>query len=103
MAIGSTASADTASAGPTPPSGLTITVHPEQVGNHLRPGFVGLSFGAATVAADNYASTALGGFLKTLGRDGVIRVGGNSGDGTFWTSTGETPPSWATSGVITPL
>jgi hypothetical protein len=85
------------------PGSLTITVHPKQAGNHLLPGFVGLSFGAATVAKDDYATTDFGGFLATLGHNGVIRIGGNSGDGTFWTSTGETPPSWATSGVITPL
>lgn len=85
------------------PGSLTITVNPRQAGNQLLPGFVGLSFGAATVAADNYATTDLGGFLRTLGHNGVIRIGGNSGDGTFWTSTGETAPSWATSGVITPL
>jgi hypothetical protein len=91
------ASADTASAG-----GLSITVHPNQLGNELHSGFVGLSFGAATVAQDNYASTDLGGYLRTLGRTGVIRIGGNSGDTTFWTSTGEPAPSWATSGTITP-
>jgi hypothetical protein len=81
---------------------VSITVHPDRLGNQLRSGFVGLSFGAATVAQDNYASTDLGGYLRTLGRDGVIRIGGNSGDTTFWTSTGETAPSWATSGTITP-
>ena len=42
------------------------------------------------------------GTCRTLGPDGVIRVGGNSGDGTFWTSTGEAAPAWATSGTITP-
>jgi hypothetical protein len=71
------------------------------VGNPLRPGFVGISMGAATLAADNFASTDLAGYLSTLGRTGVIRVGGNSGDSTFWTSTGETAPSWAV-GTITP-
>jgi hypothetical protein len=81
---------------------LSITVHPDQLGKQLSPGFVGLSFGAATLAQDNYASTDLGGYLRTLGRTGVIRVGGNSGDSTFWTSTGEPAPSWATSGTITP-
>jgi Glycosyl hydrolase family 79 C-terminal beta domain len=81
---------------------LAITVHPDQLGNQLHAGFVGLSFGAATVAQDNYASTDLGSYLRTLGRTGVIRVGGNSGDTTFWTSTGETAPSWATGGTITP-
>jgi hypothetical protein len=85
-----------------PAGSLSITVHPDQLGNQLHPGFVGLSFGAATVAQDNYASTDLGGYLRTLGRTGVIRIGGNSGDTTFWTSTGEPAPSWATSGTITP-
>ena len=86
----------------TPTGSLSITVHPDQLGNQLHPGFVGLSFGAATVAQDNYASTDLGGYLRTLGHTGVIRIGGNSGDTTFWTSTGELAPSWATSGTITP-
>ena len=54
-------------------TGLSITVHPDQLGKQLHPGFVGLSFGAATVAQDNYASTDLGGYLHTLGRTGVIR------------------------------
>ena len=85
-----------------PADGASITVHPNQLGNELRPGFIGLSFGAATVAQDDYASTDLRSYLRTLGRSGVIRVGGNSGDTTFWTSTGETAPSWATSGTITP-
>lgn len=86
----------------TPAANLSITVHLDQLGHQLHPGFVGLSFGAATVAQDNYESTDLGGYLRTLGHTGVIRIGGNSGDTTFWTSTGEPAPSWATSGTITP-
>jgi hypothetical protein len=82
-------------------SALAIAVHPDQIGNPLRPGFIGLSFGAATLAADDYAATDLAGYLRTLGRGGILRIGGNSGDGTFWTSTGETAPSWA-AGTITP-
>ncbi|HEX4788382.1 MAG TPA: glycosyl hydrolase family 79 C-terminal domain-containing protein [Actinospica sp.] len=92
-----------ASAGGASAGRLSISVHPDQLGNRLQAGFVGLSFGAATVAQDNYASTDLGGYLRTLGRTGVIRVGGNSGDTTFWTSTGEAAPSWATGGTITPV
>ena len=82
-------------------SSLAISIHPDRIGNPLRPGFVGLSFGAATLAADDYAATDLAGYLRTLGRGGILRVGGNSGDSTFWTSTGETAPSWAV-GTITP-
>ncbi|ACU73180.1 putative lipoprotein [Catenulispora acidiphila DSM 44928] len=93
-----------AAGGPAQPAaaGLAIAVHPDQVGQQLRAGFVGLSFGAATVAADDYSATDLAGYLKTLGPSGTLRVGGNSGDGTFWTSTNEAAPSWATSGTITP-
>lgn len=93
----------------TPASALSITVQPPAApgashtpGNPLSPGFVGLSFGAATVAADDYADTDLAGYLRTLGPGGVIRIGGNSGDTTFWTSTGEPAPAWATGGTITP-
>jgi hypothetical protein len=98
-----TAQATGNQAQPAKRAGLSITVHPDQVGNPLNPGFVGFSFGAATVAADNYATTDFAGFLKTLGPAGVIRIGGNSGDSTFWTSTGEPAPGWATGGVITPV
>jgi hypothetical protein len=97
VAPAGSAPADSASAG-----GPQITVHPDQLGNELKPGYVGFSFGAATVAQDSYASTDFGGYLRTLGHSGVIRVGGNSGDATFWTSTAEPAPSWATSGTITP-
>lgn len=102
VAPGAAYSATTASAGGASAGGVSIDVHPNKLGNELHPGFVGLSFGAATVAGDDYASTDLRTYLRTLGRTGVIRVGGNSGDTTFWTSTGETAPSWATSGTITP-
>jgi hypothetical protein len=95
------AQASAAPARPATPS-LAITVHPDQVGHRLPEGFVGFSFGAATLAADDYATTDLAAFLRTLGPAGVIRVGGNSGDKTFWTSTGEPAPAWATSGTITP-
>ena len=85
----------------TAPPAVAITVSPDQIGNPLRPGFVGLSFGAATLAADDYAVTDLAEYLRTLGRGGILRVGGNSGDSTFWTSTDESAPAWAV-GTITP-
>lgn len=96
-----TAHATAPAPSPSVPSTVAITVHPDQIGNPLRPGFIGLSFGAATLAADDYAVTDLAGYLRTLGRGGILRVGGNSGDSTFWTSTGEVAPPWAV-GTITP-
>lgn len=97
-----TAPSGGASAGTASTTSLSITVHPNQLGTSLRPGYVGLSFGAGTIAQDDYASTDLVDYLRTLGRTGVMRVGANSGDTTFWASTGETPPTWATGGTITP-
>lgn len=105
MLTATTAQAGGIPAGPagSAPAGLAITVHPGQTtGHRLRPGFVGLSFGAATLAADDYAVTDFAGYLRTLGPGGTLRIGGNSGDKTFWTSTGEPAPTWATSGTITP-
>src|SRR5258708_22939854 len=79
----------------------SITVQPQAVGTPLPAGFVGLSLPPRELAVNDFASTNLGAYLKTLGSAGVIRIGGNSGDTTFWTSTGEPAPSWAT-GTITP-
>jgi hypothetical protein len=79
----------------------SITVQPGAIGNPLPAGFVGISMGAATLAADDFANTDFASYLRTLGHTGVLRIGGNSGDTTFWTSTGETAPSWAV-GTITP-
>jgi polysaccharide lyase-like protein/glycosyl hydrolase family 79 len=83
------------------PATTSITVQPGTVGNALPAGFAGLSLPPAELAANDFAQTNLGAYLTTLGGAGVIRVGGSSADTTFWTSTGETAPSWAT-GTITP-
>jgi hypothetical protein len=79
----------------------SITVQPAAVGSALPAGFAGLSLPPAELAANDFAHTNLAAYLKTLGSTGVIRMGGNSGDRTFWTSSGERAPSWAT-GTITP-
>jgi hypothetical protein len=79
----------------------SITVQPGAVGNALPAGFTGLSLPPGELAANDFAQTHLGAYLARLGGTGVIRIGGSSADTTFWTSTGEAAPSWAT-GTITP-
>jgi hypothetical protein len=79
----------------------SITVHPATVGNPLAAGFGGFSLSTKELLGNDFASSALAGYLRTLGGTGVIRVGGNSQDETFWTSSGESAPSWS-EGTITP-
>jgi hypothetical protein len=79
----------------------SITVHPGTVGNPLTAGFGGFSLSTNELRGNDFASSDLRAYLRTLGGTGVIRVGGNSQDETFWTSSGESAPSWAT-GTITP-
>jgi len=96
--------AETASTTTTSTTSTTITVQPGTVGSgstQLPSGFVGLSVPPIELTTNSFAGLALRPYLKTLGPTGVIRVGGNSEDTTFWTSTGETPPSWS-AGTVTP-
>lgn len=83
------------------PASTTITVQPGTTGSPLPAGFTGLSFEASTLAKNQFSPGQLVPYLKTIGGSGVLRIGGNSSDKTFWTSTGEKPPPWS-EGTITP-
>jgi len=61
----------------------------------------GLSFEAYDLTLPGFAAGDLAAYLDTLSPSSVIRIGGNTVDETFWTSTGETAPSWSM-GTITP-
>ena len=80
---------------------VSVTVLPQLAGTRLPPGFVGLSLEATTLVQDDFAHTNLAAYLRTLGAGGVIRIGGNTVDETFWTSTAQPPPRWS-QGTITP-
>jgi hypothetical protein len=77
-----------------PSSAASMTIDPSQVGAPLERNFVGLSFEAQDLAAPGFHPGTLVRYLRSLGQ-GVLRIGGNSSDETFWTSTGQTPPSWS--------
>lgn len=78
-----------------------ITISPTAVGTSLTGASAGLSFEAYDLTLPGFASGDLAAYLDTLSPSSVIRVGGNTVDETFWTSTGETAPSWSM-GTITP-
>jgi hypothetical protein len=89
-----------ASASAVPAAAPVITITPSQTGPALAPTSLGLSFEASDLALPGFTSGNLAQYLKTLGSS-VIRIGGNTVDQTFWTSTGETAPSWSIA-TITP-
>ena len=101
VAVGlATATATGLSATPAAASSQVITIAPTTTGTSLNADSLGLSFEASDLALPGFASGNLASYLKTLGTS-VMRIGGNTSDETFWTSTGETPPSWSIA-TITP-
>ena len=78
-----------------------IGIDATTTGTGLTGSSQGLSFEAEDLADPGFAGGNLAAYLDTLSPSSVIRVGGNTVDETFWTSSGETPPSWSLA-TITP-
>ena len=78
-----------------------ITIGTATTGTALTASSAGLSFEAYDLTLPGFASGDLAAYLDTLSPSSVIRVGGNTVDETFWTSTGESAPSWSM-GTVTP-
>jgi hypothetical protein len=81
------------------PAATTITVNAGS-GHSISDSFTGFSFEANVLAGTAPSAGNLYQYMKTLGA-GVMRFGGNFVDTTFWTSTGESQPSWAVA-TLTP-
>jgi hypothetical protein len=79
----------------------SITVQPGNVGNPMPAGFGGFALSTNALISNEFGNTNLAAYMRTLGSTGIIRVGGNSQDKTFWTSSGESAPSWS-DGTVTP-
>ncbi len=85
-----------------PPSRVTLTVHATAAGPRLGAGFLGLALEAWSLSRDQFAGTDLADYMRHLGSHGMLRLGGNSLDESFWTSHAEPAPAWASQGTITP-
>jgi Ricin-type beta-trefoil lectin domain len=79
----------------------SITVTGTASGHALPADFIGFSLEANSLSNGDFAGSNLADYLKELGPTGILRIGGNSADETFWTSTGQSAPSWS-EGTITP-
>ena len=78
-----------------------ITISPTTTGTSLTQASAGLSFEASDLALPGFTAGNLASYLDTLSPSSVLRIGGNTVDETFWTSTGEAAPSWSIA-TITP-
>jgi hypothetical protein len=79
-----------------------LRVDTSQPGSELAPGAVGLSVEARELGSGRLSAVhpSLVRLMRLLGPS-VLRIGGNSVDLSWWTSTAESPPTWALD-TITP-
>lgn len=78
-----------------------IAIDATAAGPSLTAASQGLSFEANDLALPGFTGGNLAAYLDTLSPSSVIRVGGNKVDESFWTSSGESAPSWSVA-TITP-
>ncbi len=83
-------------------SAPTLKIDTKRPGSTFERGAVGLSTEAGELGRGRLSAArpTLVRLMRLLG-PGVIRIGGNSVDVSWWTSSGEPPPAWATS-TVTP-
>jgi hypothetical protein len=83
-----------------------LTVDDRDAGRPIAPGFVGLSYESAILAAGDYFTpdnASVLGLIGRLGANGVLRIGGNTSERTVWRGEGApTAPAAPGSFVITP-
>ena len=81
-----------------------LEVDYEDVGHRIPPDFIGLSYESAVVAANDFFTAdnrTLLRLLRTLGAEGVLRIGGNTSERTRWRTQATLAPR--EDFVITPL
>jgi hypothetical protein len=73
-------------------SAITLTVDPHQLGVTMPRDFTGFSYESAQLGHPDFfapENTSLIGLFKTLTPDGVLRIGGNTGEYTTWSPNDE--------------
>jgi hypothetical protein len=69
-------------------SSVRLTVRTDRLGNKIGDDFTGLSYESAQLGNPHFFSgdhAELAGFLRRLGRSGVLRIGGNTSEYCYWT------------------
>ncbi len=82
---------------------VRLTVKPDRLGNPIAADFTGLSYESAQLGNPDFFSasnTELVGFLRTLGSQGVLRIGGNTSEFCYWSPEGAAKAAPATSAAL---
>jgi Glycosyl hydrolase family 79, N-terminal domain len=82
---------------------LRLTVKPDRLGNRIAADFTGLSYESAQLGNPDFFSagnTELVGFLRTLGSQGVLRIGGNTSEFCYWSPDGAAPAGPRTTAAL---
>jgi Glycosyl hydrolase family 79, N-terminal domain len=77
---------------------VRLTLDPHRRGNPISEDFTGLSYETAQLGDPTFfspANTELIGFIGRLGHSGVLRIGGNTSEYSYWTPQGAPPESEA--------
>ncbi len=80
-----------ASAETVPAASVRLILRPDRLGNRIGDDFTGLSYESAQLGNPQFFSgdnTELAGFMRRLGRSGVLRIGGNTSEFTHWAGNG---------------
>lgn len=70
-----------------PPVSVQLTIRPDRLGNTIGDDFTGLSYESAQLGDPGFFSAQnadLAGFLRRLGKNGVLRIGGNTSEYCYW-------------------
>lgn len=70
------------------PTPMRLTLRPDRLGNKIAPDFTGLSYESAQLGNPDFFAgdnTGLVGFIRRLGGNGVLRIGGNTSEYCYWT------------------
>src|SRR5215475_3296699 len=71
--------------------GALVVVAHDDAGQQIASDFIGLSYESAILAAGDYLTpdnASVLGLIRSLGRSGVIRIGGNTSERTTWSAAG---------------
>jgi hypothetical protein len=80
---------------------VVVAISSRPSGHALPAAFVGLAMEDWTLTKHQFVHSNLRRYLLALGPSGLLRIGGNSQDRSFWTSRHERPPRWS-QGTATP-
>lgn len=80
---------------------IRLTIRPDRLGRQIAEDFTGLSYESAQMGNPHFFSgdnAELAGFMRQLGKSGVLRIGGNTSEYCYWAPSSEKANTGSMSG-----